>query len=146
MGPTTRRSTFSNRAAGKAPRLASGFRSGLEKKVAEALAAASVPYEYEKTKITYDVPSRIATYTPDFVLDNGIIVEAKGIFDTPDRQKHLLIKAQHPKLDIRFVFSRASAPIYKGSPTTHADWCVKYGFQWAEKLVPLQWTQEPPVA
>lgn len=142
MTATTRRSTFSNRAAGKAPRLASGFRSGLEKKVAEALAQANVPYEYEKKKITYDVPARVATYTPDFVLDNGIIVEAKGIFDTPDRQKHLLIKAQQPHLDIRFVFSRAAAPIYKGSPTTHAKWCEAHGFRWAEKLIPLEWTKE----
>lgn len=135
----------SNRAAGKAPRLANGFRSGLEKRVADDLTARGVPFDYEKLKIEYTVPEREAKYTPDFVLlANGIICEAKGIFDTEDRKKHLLIKQQHPHLDIRFVFSRANAPIYKGSPTTHAAWSDHHGFQWAEKLIPDAWLKEPP--
>jgi hypothetical protein len=135
----------SNRAAGKAPRLANGFRSGLEKRIADDLTQKGVPFDYEKRKITYTVPERQATYTPDFViLSNGIIVESKGIFDAEDRKKHLLIKQQHPDLDIRLVFSRANAPIYKGSPTTHAKWADHHGFQWAEKLIPEAWLKEPP--
>lgn len=135
----------SNRAAGKAPRLESGFRSGLEKRIADDLNQRGIRYEYEKLKLSYTVPERQTTYTPDFVmLENNIIVEGKGRFDTEDRQKHLLIKAQHPHLDIRFVFSRASAPIYKGSPTTHAAWCEKHGFKWAEKLIPPEWAKETP--
>jgi len=133
----------SNRAAGKAPRLANGYRSGLEKRIADDLASRGVPVEYEQFKIKYEVPSREATYTPDFRLPNGIIVEGKGIFDAEDRQKHLLVKKQRPELDIRFVFTRAAAPIYKGSPTTHAAWCEKYGFLWAEKLIPTEWLKEP---
>jgi hypothetical protein len=135
----------SNRAAGKAPRLANGFRSGLEKRIADDLKAKGVPFDYEKLKIEYTVPAREAKYTPDFViLSNGIIVEAKGIFDADDRKKHLLIKQQHPELDIRLVFSRAAAPIYKGSPTTHAAWAEHHGFQYAEKLIPDEWLREPP--
>jgi hypothetical protein len=134
----------SNRAAGKAPRLAHGFRSGLEKRIADDLASRGVKFDYEKTKIKYQIPEREATYTPDFVLlDNGIIVESKGIFKADDRQKHLLIKAQHPELDIRLVFSRANAPIYKGSKTTHAMWATKHGFKFAEKLIPPEWHKEP---
>lgn len=134
----------SNRAAGKAPRLANGYRSGLEKRIADDLEQRGVPFEYEKLKLSYEVPSRTATYTPDFRLPNGIIVEGKGRFDAEDRQKMVLIKKQHPDLDIRFVFSRGSAPIYKGSPTTHAMWCEKNGFPWAEKLIPAAWLQEQP--
>lgn len=104
-----------------------------------------VGFDYEKLKIKYTVPERVATYTPDFVLlENGIIVESKGIFDAEDRQKHILIKDQHPDLDIRLVFSRANTPIYKGSPTTHAKWAEKHGFKFAEKLVPEAWMREPP--
>jgi hypothetical protein len=139
-------STFrrSNRAAGKAPRLPNGFRSGLEKRNADHLDSRGIAYDYEKFKISYEVPSRTATYTPDFVLlDNGVIVETKGVFDTQDRAKHLLVKAQHPELDIRFVFQRGSQPIYKKSPTTHAAWAEKHGFQWAEKLIPPEWAKEP---
>ena len=33
-------------------------------------------------------------YKPDFVLNNGIIIEAKGWFRPRDRVKHLLIKDQ----------------------------------------------------
>lgn len=135
----------SNRAAGKAPRLTNGFRSGLEKKISDDLQAKGVPFEYEKMKIGYTVPEREARYTPDFVLlHNGIILEGKGILDAEDRKKHLLVKAQHPELDIRFIFSRSSSPIYKGSPTTYAKWCEHHGFKYADKLVPEEWLREPP--
>lgn len=134
----------SNRAAGKAPRLANGFRSGLEAKISDDLKEKGVPFDYEKLKIKYVIPQREATYTPDFqLLANGIIVESKGIFDAEDRKKHILIKQQHPELDIRLVFSRANAPIYKGSPTTHAKWAEHHGFKYAEKLIPDEWLREP---
>lgn len=140
MPPWT--SKRSSRAAGKAPRLANGFRSGLEKRNADHLESRGIPYRYEQVKITYTVPEREATYTPDFVLGNGIIVETKGRFEADDRAKHLLIKEQHPELDIRLVFQRGSQPIYKGSPTTHAAWATKHGYQWAEKLIPPEWAKE----
>ena len=144
MPPSTFNYRRSNRSAGKAPRLPNGFRSGLEKRIADDLTKRGVAFEYEKLKIKYSVPSRESKYTPDFViLDNGIIVEGKGMFDADDRQKHLLIQAQRPDLDIRFVFSRSAAPIYKGSPTTHASWCEKYGFLYADKLIPSEWLKEP---
>lgn len=74
---------------------------------------------------------------------NGIIIEAKGIFNTADRQKHLLIKQQYPHLDIRFVFSSPTHKIYKGSKSTYADWCEQHGFLYAAKLIPAAWFREP---
>ena len=44
-------------------------------------------------------------YIPDFVLDNGIIIETKGLFTSEDRRKHIEVQKQHPELDIRFVFT-----------------------------------------
>ena len=80
-----------------------GYRSGLELKIAETLKELKVKYDYEYIKIEWeDLAYR--TYTPDFVLFNGIIIETKGMFTAADRRKHLAIKKQHPKLDIRFVF------------------------------------------
>lgn len=122
--------------------IAQGYRSGLEDKVASELTSKGVSYTYEKVKIKYIKPERQATYTPDFVLDNGIIVETKGRFVTADRQKHLLIKDQHPYLDIRFVFSNAKGRISKLSKTTYADWCNKHGFIYAEKSIPNAWLKE----
>jgi hypothetical protein len=119
-----------------------GYRSGLEVKVSEQLTKAGVKFEYEKLKIKYSV-NEVRTYTPDFViLSNGIIVETKGRFVASDRKKHLLIQKQEPFLDIRFVFSNSKAKINKGSPTSYADWCDKYGFMWADKFIPEEWLNE----
>jgi len=123
--------------------LAKGFRSGLEDVVAEQIRSKGFDPQYEQHRIEYVKPERKAKYTPDFKLHNGIIIETKGKFETEDRQKHLLIKAQHPHLDIRFVFSRSKTPIRKGSPTTYADWCIKNGFMYADKRIPDEWFYEP---
>lgn len=123
--------------------LANGYRSGLEDTVAAQLAAAGVSVQYETTAFKYTKPSRSSKYTPDFLLPNGIVIETKGRFLTADRQKHKWVKDQHPHVDIRFVFSRSSTRLSKTSKTTYADWCEQYGFQWADKLVPVKWITEP---
>lgn len=120
-----------------------GFRSGLEEALAAQLTAAGVSFEYEETKVAFTEPAKKRTYTPDFRLPNGIIIETKGRFLTEDRQKHLLVKAQHPHLDIRFVFSNSRAKINKRSTTTYADWCLKNGFLFADKTAPAAWLKEP---
>lgn len=122
--------------------ITNGYRSGLEEIVANDIEAAGHTVRFESFKIEYEVPARKAKYTPDFELDNGIIVETKGRFLTKDRQKHLLIKAQHPDYDIRFVFTRSKSPILKGSKTTYADWCDKHGFLYADKTIPASWYKE----
>lgn len=53
------------------------------------------------------------------------------------------IVTQHPDLDIRMVFSRAKAPIRKGSKTTYADVCDRLGIKYAEKCIPHDWFKEP---
>lgn len=123
------------------PGLKHGFRSGLEDKVAAELSAQGVPFEFEKLVIEYRKPEKLSKYTPDFVLKNGIIVETKGRFVTADRQKHILVKQQHPELDIRFVFSNSRGRISKQSQTTYAMWCERYGFKYADKSIPQEWTK-----
>ena len=105
-----------------------GFRSGLEEDIDKSLKSRGVSGEYEQHKISYTKPATNHTYTPDFKLPNGIFIETKGRFVLADRQKHVLIKSQHPELDIRFVFQNANNKIRKGSKTTYADWCVKNNF------------------
>lgn len=129
----------------KAAALKHGWRSGLEEALGQQLDDAEVRYEYEKLTISYLPSPKPKKYKPDYVLlDNGIIVEGKGRFETPDRQKHLLVKAQHPDLDIRFVFSNSRARISKQSRTTYAMWCLSKGFQYADKTIPLAWLEEEP--
>lgn len=122
-----------------------GYRSGLEDKVAKQLNAIGIPYEYEPPdkKIHYTKPEKPSRYTPDFMFGAcPIIVETKGRFVTADRQKHLLIKEQHPELEVRFVFSNSKSRISKTSSTTYAMWCEKYGFQYADKEIPSAWIKE----
>ena len=92
------------------------YRSAFEINIAKSLANRDVPFEYEKHKF-----------------------EVKGHFDKGDRVKMQLIKQQHPNLDIRFVFLRASNKIYRGSKTTYADWANRYSFPWAEGNIPQDW-------
>jgi hypothetical protein len=124
--------------------LREGFRSGLEDTVATHLESLGIPVHFEEFKVPYNVPARPAKYCPDFWLPNGIVIETKGRFVTADRAKHILIKAQHPELDIRFVFSRSKSTISKQSKTTYAMWCEKNGFMFDDKLIPLAWLNEKP--
>ena len=123
-----------------------GWRSGLEESVAAYLSGKGIQYEYEENKLSYAVPQRQATYTPDFYVTTAsgkvIVVETKGRFVTADRQKMLLVKDQHPHLDIRMVFSNPNTKISKKSNTTYADWCEKHGFLYAKQLVPESWLDE----
>ena len=118
-----------------------GYRSGLEETISQQLTKLSVPVLYETEKVKYEV-NEVRTYTPDFKLPNGIIIESKGRFVAADRKKHLLIQKQHKDLDIRFVFSNSRAKIAKGSKTTYGDWCDKHGFLYADKLIPEEWVRE----
>ena len=93
------------------------FRSKFEKNTALSLKREGVEFEYETLKISYP---KLATYTPDFIFPNGVIIEAKGFFKPSDRTKHLLIQAQDKenKYDIRFLFQNAYNRLTKNSNTT----------------------------
>ena len=116
-----------------------GYRSGFEHKVSDQLKENKIKFEYETTVIPYIKPETKHTYTIDFTLPNGILVETKGRWVIEDRKKHLLIKKQHPELDIRILFMSAKTKIRKGSKTTYGDFCDKNGIIWAEKNIPESW-------
>jgi hypothetical protein len=134
-------------------KLEASYRSGLEKNIAAQLEAEGLSFDYEKLKLEYNVPARVAKYTPDFKV-GAIVIESKGAFGygpnrfsggdpAKERQKLLLIKAQHPNIDLRIVFQRASTKIYKNSPTTYAKWATDNGFLWADKgVIPPEWLKE----
>ena len=116
------------------------YRSRLERDIADDLADREVNFGYETCRIKY-VSSRV--YVPDFVLPNGIFIEAKGWFQSSDRSKHLRIKEQNPDIDIRFVFSKPNQKLSRQSKTTYSDWCDRYGFKWHDKVIPKEWIYEP---
>ena len=118
-----------------------GYRSGLEIKVKDHLKEKKVKFKYEAIKIEWE-DLMYRTYTPDFILPNGIIVEVKGRFTSDDRRKHIAVKKQHPDLDIRFVFENSRRKLRKGAKSTYGEWCDKYGFRCYDRIIPEDWLKE----
>lgn len=122
------------------------FRSGFEERLADQIEKADLPVQYEESKIEFVYPERRSSYRPDFHYSktdgDTMYLEAKGKFDVKSRTKMLLVKAQHPSLDIRLIFMRGNNKLYRGSPTTYGMWADKHGFPWAEKWIPDDWLKE----
>jgi hypothetical protein len=121
-----------------------GMRSGFEKKVAKYLEQNKIPFEYETLKVPYTIPVKKKTYNPDFILPNGIIVEAKGLLARDVREKMALVAEQNPDLDIRILFMRDNK-IAKNSKTRYSDWCKKRNIKYAvseDGHIPEAWILE----
>lgn len=105
-------------------------RSKLEETFATILDDLNVDYDYEVTKIKYVVPQSNHTYLVDWTLKNGLLVETKGyLSDHAERMKYILLKEQHPELDLKFVFANPNKRC-GGMKTTHAEWATKHKFDW----------------
>ena len=91
------------------------YRSGLERGVAKQLMLAEVTFKYEHEKLPYIRGGGVHRYTPDFVIGDEIIIEAKGVFGhigneeacLRERNKLILVRDQHPEREIRLVFEDA---------------------------------------
>ena len=116
----------------------SDFRSNYEFQIAQALGAAGMGFEYEPQKLHWVQPEVRRSYIPDFVLDNGIIIEVKGKWTLEDRKKMVHVIEQNPKLDIRMLFMRNNT-ITKNSRTRYSDWCAKRGIKYAIGQIPEEW-------
>jgi hypothetical protein len=119
---------------------ASGRRSKFEDTVAGWLDAEGITYQYEPWQLEYQEPLRknlaecgdcgssnllrTGWYTPDFVLDSGLIIEAKGRFTAADRRKMLAVIEGHPDERIVMLFMRDNR-IHRRSQTYYSDWCME---------------------
>ena len=115
------------------------YRSSFEAQLAEQIAQAGLPIQYESQKLHYEFPAVRKIYRPDFILPNGILIEAKGLFTAADRKKLLAVRECNPGIDLRIVLQYPNTLLRKGSPTRYADWCDKNGFLWAAKWIPEEW-------
>lgn len=104
-------------------------RSKLEERFELILKDFDVPYEYEVTKIDYIIPESSHTYTVDWTILNGRLIETKGyLSDHAERRKYVLLKEQHPDLDLRFVFDNGNK-LCGGTKMSHNKWAEKYNFK-----------------
>ena len=105
-------------------------RSKLEERFETILQEFGVTYEYEVTKIPYTIPESYHVYTVDWTVLNGKLIETKGyLSDHAERRKYVLLKEQHPELDLRFVFDNPNK-LCGGTKQTHGAWATKQGFRW----------------
>lgn len=111
------------------------MKSGFERTLAAQLKSAKRPFTYETLSLDYMISHK---YRPDFILDNGIIIEAKGYFRPGETAKMKAVKAAYPHLDIRFVFMDGNKKI-SGQKQTHGMWADKNGFPWASGRIPQEW-------
>jgi hypothetical protein len=111
------------------------FKSGFERTLDADLKRQKVSYQYEPIKLDYVIKHK---YNPDFVLSNGVIIEAKGYFRKGDTAKMKAVKEAHPTLDIRFVFMNADKKI-SGQKQTHGEWASRNGFPFASERIPKDW-------
>ena len=113
------------------------FRSKLEARIADLLSNLGVTYEYESTKVPYEIQFN---YSPDFILPSGIMLEAKGYWAPEDRRKILAVKKCNPEIDLRMIFQTPYNTISKKSKTTYAQWCDRHNIPWTTFTeIPIDW-------
>jgi len=129
------------------------YRSKFEVSIAKELTCLGIKFKYEHKSFSYLDPVPRAecsdcnskdvfvrrSYTPDFFLENGIIIEAKGKLDFAARKKLKAIKASNPDLDLKILFMR-DQKISKGSTTLYSEWAYQHGFDYQVTNVPKRWT------
>ncbi len=115
------------------------FKSQFERDVFATIERNGLTAEYETLKISYKT---VHNYIPDVILPNGIIVELKGYFDPRAQVKMRAVKKENPHLDIRFVFMNSRNKLHKRSKLTYGGWCEKYGFPYADGMIPIKWWSE----
>lgn len=86
---------------------------------------------YEVAKAKYTTPAKDHTYLLDFLLPNGIALEAKGYLDSKETcDKYVYVRDQNPGMDLRFVFSEPNKLVGRSKVMTNAKWAEKNNFKW----------------
>lgn len=78
-------------------------------------------------------------YTPDFFLESGVIVEAKGRFTAADRRKMKAVKDTVPELSDKIVMMfMTDNKLNKRAKMRYSDWCEENGFDYVIGTVPKE--------
>ena len=113
---------------------ANGYRSGVEAEVEVALRQQGFSPEYESEKLPYVLHKK---YTPDFKIGD-VFIEVKGWWPSAERTKFLAVVTHNPRLRIFVALQRPNTRLSKGSRTTYAQWCEKYGIAWCPIPIPQE--------
>jgi len=131
----------------------SGYRSGAEEKLAETLTESGVGFTYESLTLEYEKTVRkgkcnqcgstkgvvkVATYKPDFILDNGIVIEYKGRLTASDRSKLVAVKKTNPEIKLKLLFG-SDNKLAKNNDKRYSQWATENGFDYAIGSPPRRW-------
>jgi hypothetical protein len=87
------------------------------------------------------VITRTARYTPDYKLENGTYVEAKGKFTSSNRTRLEGFKASRPDITVRLLFQRDNY-LTKKHKHTYTEWARSHGFECAVgEQLPTEWSK-----
>lgn len=132
------------------------FKSRIEYETGLQLMKEEIEFEYESQSYNYtiSIPHTFCgecdskdikgtkSYTPDFFLPGGIVIECKGRFTPAERKKHAAMKEQYPELDLRILFQRNDW-ITKRHKARYGDWCDAKGITWAVGMtLPWEWIND----
>lgn len=126
-----------------------GFASAFEYEVAQQIKDAGGEYEYERESYEWmeKIPRAVCgdcggaayarrSYTPDFFLPNGRIIEVKGRFTVKDRKIAVAMKEAGVVICYLFGFDNK---LNRTSKTRYTDWCAQQGLECAVKEIPKEW-------
>ena len=127
-------------------------KSGLEERIGRQLLELEIPINYEVQSYQWKeyLPRAFCgncgtkgcyvwrSYTPDYFLPNGIILEVKGRFTSKDRKIAAAMKEQHPDVDVRMVFDKNDW-LNKNHKNRYGDWCDSKGILWCVREIPKDW-------
>lgn len=110
---------------------------------------AGMSFEYERESFLWEdvIPNAkcedcggkavcVRSYTPDFFLNNGVIIEAKGRFTVKDRKISLAMKKQGIHVVMLFQFDNK---LSRKSKTRYSEWCTQHGIDYAIRELKEEW-------
>lgn len=128
-------------------------KSNLEKTIGNKLIKRGIGFEYEKESYKWSeyIPRAYCddcgsnsdcyvdrSYTPDYFLESGTIIEVKGKFTAKDRKIAAAMKEQHPNLKIAMLFSKDNY-LTKQHGKRYSDWCNSKGIEWSLNELKEEW-------
>lgn len=132
------------------------YKSKFERQIAKDLKEAGVKFKYEAYTYTFQVqePGKLScgdcgstdilrekSYTPDFFLSSGIVIETKGKCLAVHRREFEAFKDAFPEVDFRLVFIRNNLLQRRGKQR-YGDWAEKVGIPYAIGGIPQEWLDE----
>ena len=97
-----------------------------------------IKWEYEAEKLKYQ--HKVQSYTPDFLLIDGTLIEYKGKMTDETRKKLLSIKRCNPKRRLCIVFEKPNNKISsRPNSQRYWQWAESNGFEWSNQVIDKRW-------